>query len=73
MGSKLGPTIEDYAREEGRLLTSRANLLLFLEARCEAVPESIVARINSCEDVTVLQAWMRQAARINSIDEFRPE
>ena len=57
--------------EEGALETARKMVLEVLEERFGIVPLSLIERIRSISDETVLTALVRQAVRCGSLDEFR--
>ena len=56
---------------EGALETARKMVLEVLEERFGIVPLSLIERIRSISDETVLTALVRQAVRCGSLDEFR--
>ena len=63
----------DFARKyvaEGKAEEAGKAVLLVLEARGIAVPEEVRARISGCDDVSLLETWVRRAATVDSIDEL---
>ena len=57
-------------KEEGKAEEAGKAVLLVLEARGIAVPEEVRARISGCDDVSLLETWVRRAATVDSIDEL---
>lgn len=57
-------------KEEGKVEEAGKAVLLVLEARGIAVPEEVRARISGCDDVSLLETWVRRAATVDSIDEL---
>ncbi|MYR84291.1 hypothetical protein GTY41_04845 [Streptomyces sp. SID685] len=57
-------------REEGRIETSRAMLLRLLEWRHIPVPTTVRARIESCTDLSQLEAWAERAVHTADAEEL---
>jgi len=70
---KLGETLEEYARRDERLRTTRTNLCMMLEERFGSLPEPLLGQINTCQEASRLEAWFRKAARIQTLEELRLE
>lgn len=57
-------------REEGKVETARESIIEILEVRFGEIPNTIVAKINDINDVSVLKTILKQAIVIPSLDEF---
>ena len=61
----------DFARRytaEGRVEEARKAILAVLSARGIAVPDRVHARLAECSDLDRLEAWMRRAVTVDTID-----
>jgi hypothetical protein len=67
MEKKIGATLADLVR----LRTRRDVLRELLEERFGTLPEGILQRIESCEEVSRLQAAARQVLRLEKLDDFQ--
>jgi hypothetical protein len=57
--------------ERGELRGSRKSLRLLLEERFGTLPEVWAKRIEAASDVPRLEAALRQAVKVNSLDELK--
>jgi hypothetical protein len=57
-------------REEGRVENARESIIEVLEVRFGEIPNTIVAKINGINDVSMLKTIHRQAIAISSLDAF---
>jgi hypothetical protein len=57
-------------REEGRVETARESIIEVLEVRFREIPNTIVAKINGINDISMLRTVLRQAIAIPSLDAF---
>ncbi len=75
MSEKLGNTLVDIAmakgRQEGALQNSRQILRALLEDHFGPLPEELIQRIESTDDLARLQAAIRQAARLELFEDFQ--
>ncbi len=68
---KEAGTMAQTMAEATRVAQTREDVLKFLEARFERVPAGIARAVRKLDDPTVLEALIRQAARAESLAEFR--
>jgi hypothetical protein len=54
---------------EGRLGEARAAVLTVLGARGFTVDDALAARVNACDDLTALEAWLRRAVVAPTVDD----
>jgi hypothetical protein len=66
----MGQTIAEQLRAEGALAICRQNLRLLLEERFGPLPEHVMRKIESIDDLERLQAGLRQVLRVNALTEL---
>jgi hypothetical protein len=71
MSQTIGQTWEQEVLARGQLLACRENLRAFLEGRFGALPEELVQRIETAEDLERLRDCIRQVGRITSLDQLQ--
>ncbi|WP_345337836.1 hypothetical protein [Planotetraspora kaengkrachanensis] len=60
----------DQGREEGRAEGEAAAILAVLDARGLEISSDTRDRITRCDDLKVLETWIRRAVTVNSADEL---
>jgi hypothetical protein len=71
MTQTIAEALLEEGRAEGKLEMARALLLGFLEDRFKPLPEALLAQINGLTDLPRLEAAVRQAARIEKLEDLR--
>ena len=62
---------QEQAREEARLETTRAKLLLTMEKRFKKKPAALVKAVNATADIRQLDRWFETALTANSLAELQ--
>lgn len=62
----------EEGKQEGRLEANRSSILQVLRARFKAaLPDDVRATVEGTNDLDTLSRWLKTAATVNSLDEFR--
>jgi hypothetical protein len=70
MAQSTWVTWEQEVFARGELRGSRVMLRIVLEAQFGQLPEDLIRRIETTEDLEKLEAWVQQAACITSLDQL---
>jgi hypothetical protein len=68
--SFMSEEIRDEGRAQGRTQQGAEFVLAVLDARGIAIPDSARERITSCDDLGLLDQWVRRAATVSAAEEI---
>jgi hypothetical protein len=71
MSQSIGQTWEQEVFARGQLTACRENLRAFLEARFGTLPEDLLRRIETADDLERLRDCIRQVGRITSLEQLQ--
>jgi hypothetical protein len=63
--------IKQEGKQEGKILEAREAVLDILDARFDAVPQSIITKLQDVKHLHVLKSLRRKSATIGTMEEFK--